>query len=197
MNTLSIKKVMMAMVLSGLVNPAYAHTGLGSSYGFFEGFMHPLSGIDHVLVMLAVGLWASLLGGRQLWLLPISFLVMMSFGASLQSLGFTLLGAEQWLALSVLVLGAAIWLDWQLSMRWASALVMVFALSHGYVHAAEMTADSNQLGYAAGFIMATACLHGLGLSLGLLSFQSLKVIRMVFAVICSAVGVMLMAGSIL
>lgn len=183
-----------AALLSLSSLPAYAHTGIGAVHGLLDGVLHPIIGIDHLLVMLAVGLWAAMRGGRALWLLPMAFLTAMGAGAALSLLGFTLTAAESWVALSVPAAGVLVWRNTRVSSAWAVALVAVFALVHGYVHAAELTDGADALAYAAGFLLTTALLHGLGVAVGLLAAARLKMIAAGFGLLCAVVGVDLLAG---
>ncbi|WP_119390830.1 HupE/UreJ family protein [Taklimakanibacter lacteus] len=147
---------------------AEAHTGVGSTMGFGHGFGHPFSGFDHVLAMVAVGLFAANPGGRAMWLVPASFVVMMAVGGTLGIAGFTMPFVEIGIALSVIVLGAAVALNWNLPVTAAMTLAGFFAIFHGHAHGAEMPVDASGLAYGAGFILATALLHiiGIGASLG-------------------------------
>jgi len=183
-----------AALLSLSSLPAYAHTGIGAVHSLLDGVLHPVIGIDHLLVMLAVGLWAAMRGGRALWLLPTAFLTAMGAGAALSLLGFTLTAAESWVALSVLVAGMLVWRNTRMSSALAVALVAVFALVHGYVHAAELTEGADALAYSAGFLLTTALLHGLGVAVGLLAATRLKMVGAGLGLVCAVVGVGLLAG---
>jgi urease accessory protein len=150
---------------------AQAHTGVGGASGLAYGFLHPLGGLDHILAMVGVGAFAFFLGGRALWLVPLSFVVMMAAGGVLGFAGFGLplfgeAGVELGIALSVVVIGGALALG--LSMPLAAAMAMAggFAVFHGVAHGAEMPGTVSGLGYGLGFVAATAMLHGLGLALG-------------------------------
>lgn len=171
---------------------AEAHTGAGAVHYFVDGVLHPLQGADHLLVMIAIGLSAAMIGGRALWLLPGIFLVMMMAGAGLHVAGLTINSAETWVALSVLMSGVMVWRQRQLPIAFAASLAALFALSHGYVHAVE--AGSSLTSYAAGFLMTTAVLHGIGIGMGLLSGVKLTMIRIIFAMACTVVGTSLLAG---
>jgi urease accessory protein len=150
-----------------LPGAAEAHTfGLPHSH-FTAGLTHPLGGLDHLLAMVAVGLWAAQLGGRALWAVPAAFVAMMVAGGIAGMTGVALPLVELGIVGSLLVLGALI-MGWAKLPVWASAaLVGFFALFHGHAHGAEMPADGSALGYAAGFVLATALLHGIGLAAGL------------------------------
>ena len=147
---------------------ALAHVGHGSASGLMHGFTHPITGIDHVLAMVAVGVLAVQLGGRALWLVPLSFVGIMVIGGALGMAGIPLPFAELGVALSVVVFGLAIALPFRLQRLAAVALAGFFALFHGHGHGAEMPAAASALYYAMGFIASTALLHATGLGLGLL-----------------------------
>ncbi len=162
-------------VLAALVpQAAYAHTGVGDASGFVHGFMHPIGGLDHVLAMVTVGLFAAHLGGRALWLVPASFVTMMAAGGALGFYGVNLPFIEVGIALSVVVLGAVVALQANLPLAAAMGLVGLFAIFHGHAHGAEMPMNVSAAGYGAGFLIATALLHatgiGIGLSLGKLAY---------------------------
>jgi urease accessory protein len=147
-------------------NTALAHTGLGAPATLASGFVHPLIGLDHLLAMVAVGLWAAQLGGRALYALPAAFLSVMLLGGLLGMGGLALPAVEIVILGSVLVLGATIAFGRPLPWGLASAVVGGFALSHGFAHGAEMPAAASAMAYGAGFLLATAALHGLGIGLG-------------------------------
>ncbi len=194
MTTSNLKTLLSASLLLITTSPAFAHTGIGTTHGFMDGFSHPWQGLDHFLVMFAVGLWACVLGGRMMWAVPASFLALMAMGTSLGFAGFEFRAAEQSVALSVLVFGLILWRNWKTSMVLAMSLVGAFALCHGYVHAAELSAGSDQIGYAAGFLLTTALLHGLGIGSGLLGTKTLLWLRIIVGLVSTVVGVVLLAG---
>ena len=143
-----------AAATAGLSSVALAHVGDHSHMSFAEGLAHPFSGLDHVLAMIAVGLWASQLGGRALWLLPLTFPVVMAAGAALGFGGVALPWVEIGIAASVLVLGAAVALMLRPSLAVSLPLIGLFALLHGYSHGVELPANASALTYAGGFIAA-------------------------------------------
>lgn len=143
---------------------AFAHTGIGHSAGFFHGFEHPIGGLDHVLAMLAVGVFAFVLGGRALWMVPLSFVAMMIVGFGLGSAQIDLPFVELGIALSSVVIGAAAAMGRPMPVIAAMGLVGAFAVFHGHAHGSEMPSDASGLTYAAGFIMATALLHLAGIA---------------------------------
>jgi urease accessory protein len=151
---------------------ASAHPGHDGTSGFIHGFLHPLGGLDHILAMVAVGLFAARLGGRALWLVPASFVVTMAAAGIAGMAGLALPYVEAGIALSILVLGAAIALETTMPVAAAMGLVAFFAVFHGHAHGAEMPETMSGLSYGAGFVAATAALHALGLGLGLLIGRS-------------------------
>jgi len=179
-------------VLLMLSLPVYAHSGLDTEHGFIDGFLHPLMGLDHLLVMLGIGLWAAKLGGRAVWFVPVSFLAAMAVGAGLENLGLTLSSPETWVALSVMALGLLVWKNKLMSLQYSVILAAGFALSHGYVHAAELQGDANMLSYASGFLLTTAVLHGLGVLVGLSKMIKLDIIKSAFGLFCTIVGAVLL-----
>jgi urease accessory protein len=160
-----------------LASAAQAHVGAGGSPGFAAGFAHPLGGLDHVLAMVAVGLFAANLGGRALVAVPLSFLALMGVGGVLGMFGFGLPAAEIGIALSVVLLGLAVALPRRWPLGAAAALVGVFALFHGHAHGAEMPLGAAAAGYAAGFVAATALLHLGGLAAAMAAAPRSRAIR--------------------
>lgn len=142
---------------------AFAHTGHADSAGFFHGFEHPIGGMDHILAMVAVGIFAFVLGGRALWLVPLSFVGMMLAGFALGVAQIELPFVELGIALSSVVIGAAAAMGRPMPVAGAMALVGVFAVFHGHAHGAEMPETAGGLTYALGFVVATALLHGAGI----------------------------------
>lgn len=149
-----------------LPNMAFAHTGVGDTHGFALGVLHPLLGVDHVLAMIASGLFAAHLGGRALWLVPLAFMGVMAGGGLLGMNGFEIPFGEAGIALSVIVLGLGVTMQISVPTAAAMALVGVFAVFHGHAHGLEMPADAGGLGYAAGFVLATGLLHAVGITFG-------------------------------
>lgn len=147
---------------------ALAHSGVGSTAGFLHGFSHPLTGIDHMLAMIAVGIFAYQIGGRALWLVPLTFVLFMVVGGALGVAGINVPYVELGIALSVVLLGAAIALGIAAPLVIAMAVIGVFAIFHGHAHGAEMPVSTNALGYALGFVSSTALLHLAGIGMGML-----------------------------
>jgi len=158
-----------AAATAGFSTAALAHAGDHSHMSLTEGFLHPFSGIDHVLAMVAVGLWASQLGGRALWLLPLTFPAVMAVGAALGLSGVTLPWIEIGIAGSVMVLGAVVALALRPSLAISMPLIGAFALLHGYSHGIELPASASALSYGVGFIVATLVLHAVGIATGLIA----------------------------
>jgi urease accessory protein len=156
-----------AFATATLPATALAHTGVGQASGVMHGFMHPIGGLDHILAMVAVGGFAAYLGGRALWLVPAAFVAMMAFGGWLGVEGVAIPYVEAGIAASVIVLGVAVAARLAVPAVAAATLVGVFAVFHGHAHGAEMPMDASGLGYAAGFMLATALLHSAGLTLGI------------------------------
>ena len=147
-------------------SPAEAHLLGGAAPSAFTGFLHPLSGLDHVLAMIVVGLWASQQGRAAALALPLAFPLAMAAGAMLAFAGFVLPAPDAAIALSVLLLGLMIALALRMPLPAGASLVAAFALFHGHAHGAELPASASPLGYGAGFLAATVLLHVIGLGLG-------------------------------
>jgi urease accessory protein len=145
--------------------PAEAHTFGAVGAGLSEGFFHPLGGLDHVLAMVAVGLWAAQQGGRALWRIPATFVAALVLGGGLAAAGVVLPGVELGVAASVAVLGLVIALAARPSPVAGMALVGAFAVLHGQAHGMELPAAAAPALYALGFTLSTALLHGLGLAI--------------------------------
>lgn len=163
-------RALAALVAFALVlSPAtvLAHAGHGDASGLAYGFAHPLGGIDHILAMVAVGVFAFVLGGRALWLVPLSFVGMMAVGFLLGVGGIDVPFVELGIALSSVVIGAAAAWGRPMPAAIAMAVVGAFAIFHGVAHGAEMPLDSNGLGYASGFLAATALLHAAGIAVAM------------------------------
>jgi urease accessory protein len=179
---------------------AQAHVGVGDANGFVHGFGHPLSGIDHILAMVAVGLFAAHLGGRALYLVPLSFVGMMIVGGALGMAGVHLPYVEVGIGLSVVVLGAAVAFGLNVPTAIAMALVGFFAIFHGHSHGTEMPETASGLEYGAGFILATAALHaigvGVGLAIGMASEARGKRILQTVGGAMAVAGVAILAGFI-
>lgn len=145
---------------------AHAHSEAGAVGGFISGFVHPVSGWDHVAAMVAVGIWGAFLGAPAMWLLPVIFPLVMAMGGALGVLGVPVPGVETGIALSGVVLGAMIVFAVRPPLWVAGALVAIFAIFHGYAHGAELPQAANAVTYALGFVIATGLLHLAGIALG-------------------------------
>lgn len=151
-----------------LAGPASAHDGTGLAGGFSAGFLHPLTGFDHMLAMVAVGLWGAYLGRPLVAALPVIFPSFMAFGALLGMAGAPLPPVEIGIALSVLLLGMAITFHLK-PPNWAACLIVaMFGLFHGYAHGLELPSAADPVGYSAGFVLSTGLLHVCGIALGVL-----------------------------
>lgn len=156
-------RALLALAIALLPSAAFAHTGVGDTSGLLHGFMHPIGGLDHVLAMVAVGVFAYVLGGRALYLVPISFVGMMGVGFLLGVAQVDLPFVELGIALSSVVIGGVAALGRPMPVVTAMALVGVFAIFHGHAHGVEMPSDASGAEYALGFIAATALLHAVGI----------------------------------
>jgi urease accessory protein len=139
----------------------------GEAVSFLSGLKHPISGLDHVVAMVAVGLWGAQLGTPAIWVLPVAFPMVMAFGGMLGLLGVPLPGMEIGIAASAILLGAAVMMELRPPLALAAGLVGFFAIFHGYAHGSELLAGQSGLLYSIGFVMATGCLHAVGISIGL------------------------------
>jgi urease accessory protein len=158
---------LLALVISGY--SAFAHEQAGIGGGLAQGLLHPLTGIDHLIAMVAVGIWGAQLGAPAIWVLPITFPMVMALGAVLGVLKIPLPMPEVAIALSALVLGAAVALRLRLPFVAAAAVVAVFAIFHGHAHGVELPSSANPLSYGVGFVVATGLLHLCGVLLGTLT----------------------------
>lgn len=145
---------------------AQAHQEAGQAAGFLAGLSHPVSGFDHVLAMVAVGLWGAVLEAPAVWVLPVAFPVVMAFGGMMGLLGIQLPGVEVGIALSAIVLGAAVLTELRPPLWLATTIVAFFAIFHGHAHGRELPDGTSALLYSLGFVMATGLLHAFGILLG-------------------------------
>ena len=160
-----------ALLLAGalLALPAWAHEQSGQASGFVTGMLHPVSGLDHVLAMLAVGLWGAQLGAPAIWLLPVTFPLVMACGGFLGLLGVPLPGVEIGIAASAILLGTMVATQSRPPLWLAAAVVAFFAVFHGHAHGTELPAGQSGLLYSVGFVAATGCLHATGIAIGLIN----------------------------
>jgi urease accessory protein len=156
-----------AAALVAVPATAIAHVEGGAAEGFVSGFLHPLSGWDHILAMVAVGIWGAQLGLPAIWVLPVTFPLVMAFGGFLGLVGVPIPGIEPGIAASAIVLGAMVTTAARPPLWLAIAIVAVFAVFHGYAHGAELGPGASAVAYSAGFLVATGLLHGLGILIGL------------------------------
>jgi urease accessory protein len=147
---------------------AHAHVEGGQAVGFVTGLQHPWSGLDHVLAMIAVGLWGAQLGNPALWVLPVTFPMVMSFGAMMGLLGMPLPGIEIGIAVSAIILGGMVLGEVKPKLIVAAIMVGVFAIFHGHAHGTELPPGQSGLLYSMGFVIATGVLHGIGILIGLI-----------------------------
>ncbi|MDO4641233.1 MAG: HupE/UreJ family protein [Neisseria sp.] len=188
-----MKKLLASVAFLTASAMAFAHPGHeGDASGFVHGFLHPISGLDHILAMLAVGLWAASFSGKARWLIPASFVGVMSVGFLIGANGGEIPMTEQGIAASVLVIGlAAAWAQ-RIPASIAAVVVGLFALFHGVAHGAEMHGNAGL--YAIGFILSTAALHAAGFFAGLLLNKNVWVNRIVGTAIGAAGLSMMLAG---
>ena len=160
------RHLLLLLTLSYVAN-ADAHIQAGEGGGFLSGLEHPLSGLDHIVAMVSVGLWGAQLGRPAIWVLPVTFPLVMAVGGFLGLIGIALPGVEVGIAASAILLGAAVLLEARPTLAIAAALVAIFAIFHGYAHGAELPPGGNGLLYSLGFIIATGFLHACGIVVGL------------------------------
>ena len=147
---------------------AHAHVEPGQAAGFLAGLGHPVSGLDHVLAMIAVGLWGAQIGAPGLWLLPVTFPMVMALGGMMGLLGVPLPGVEVGIAGSAILLGLAVMSQLRPPLAAAVMLVGLFGVFHGHAHGTELPPGQSALLYSMGFVVATGCLHGVGVAIGLI-----------------------------
>jgi urease accessory protein len=160
----------LVIVIAMLVLPAlpFAHVRDSEALGLMSGLQHPVSGLDHVLAMVAVGLWGAQLGAPAVWLLPVTFPMVMALGGMLGLVGVHVPGTEAGIAASALALGVAVCREARPALWVAAVVVAFFAVFHGYAHGAELPPGASGLLYSIGFVVATGTLHATGIAIGLL-----------------------------
>jgi urease accessory protein len=172
--------LVMAIAVTLLIpTVAQAHTGVGDTNGFWHGLEHPLAqplgtrigGLDHILAMVAVGLWAAQIGGKAIWIVPSAFVVSMTASSVLGHLGVPFPGIEQGILASDFILGLLILFAARFPLAISTTIVAILAIFHGYAHGAEMPSNASGLTYAIGFIVATTGLHLAGIGTGLAIVQ--------------------------
>ena len=171
-----MKRFLRLAFLAAFLAPtaALAHTGVGDTSGFMHGFMHPLGGLDHQLAMILVGIFAYQLGGRALWLVPLTFVGVMAIGGLLGVAGIPVPFIELGIALSVIVLGAIVAFGVKVPVAAAMGIVGLFAIFHGYAHGSEMPMNASGLEYGLGFMLTTASLHAVGIGIGFMIGMTTK-----------------------
>jgi urease accessory protein len=162
------RRGVVAVLLALLPIVAIAHEEAGQAAGFLSGLAHPVSGADHVVAMVAVGLWGAVLGPPAIWLLPVAFPLVMAIGGFVGLVGVPLVGVEIGIASSAILLGAMVALHARPPLAITLLLVAFFAVFHGHAHGTELPAGQSGLLYSLGFVVATGLLHGVGVSIGLI-----------------------------
>ena len=168
-NKQPLRRAIAAALILALAGPALAHSGEGVVGGFVSGFLHPLLGWDHVIAMVAVGLWGALLGRPAIWVLPVVFPLVMAFGGALGVLGVPLPAVETGIALSAIVLGAMVAFAARPPLAVAAVVVGAFAIFHGHAHGTELPRAASPVAYSLGFVIATGLLHASGIALSLVT----------------------------
>lgn len=193
-------KFLVTILLLGASDTAFAHPGHDVS-GLAAGLMHPFSGLDHLLAMMAVGLWAAQSdrsnqrGGRKIWLLPATFMTMLTVGAGAAMHWQSLPLVEAGIATSVLALGLLIALAMQLPSSLSVAITALFGLLHGYAHGLELPESAAPAAYALGFLAATATLHLGGITVGIVTRQRYAALAKMLGVVIAACGAYLLASA--
>lgn len=162
-----IRNLAIVMLVIGIAGPAYAHDAKNLAGGAVVGFEHPFSGFDHLLAMVAVGIWGAFLGRPLIYLLPIVFPTVMAFGAVLGMSAVPFPPVEIGIALSVLTLGSAIAFGWRAPIWLAVTIVAIFGLFHGFAHGRELPSMANPVAFSLGFVVATGMLHIAGIGIGM------------------------------
>ena len=164
MNPIKHSRTLSLVALCLFAGTASAHTGNHAASGFAGGLAHPFMGLDHLLAMIAIGLWAAQQGGRALWAIPATFVAAMGLGFVLAGSGLQLPNVEPAIAVSVLMLGLLVAMRQHAPLLAGMSIAAVFALFHGAAHGLEMPQAASPVLYGLGFMLATACLHGVGLA---------------------------------
>lgn len=194
-------RTLIGLVLLGAAAPVLAHTGEGVAGGvtggFISGFLHPIGGWDHVIAMVAVGLWGAYLGMPAIWLLPVVFPLVMAAGGVLGVVGMPLPGVEIGIAASAIVLGAMVALAARPPLWMAAVIVGAFAIFHGHAHGTELPEAASPVAYSLGFVIATGLLHASGIAISLVTRwpPGRHVVRACGAII-AALGVFFLARAL-
>lgn len=197
MPQLLASRLLPALLLMLASPSVWAHTEEGIVGGFISGFLHPIYGPDHVVAMVAVGMWGAFLRQPAIWMLPVIFPLVMAFGGALGVLGMPLPFVEIGIAASAIVLGLMVVTAARPPLWVAAVLVAVFAIFHGHAHGAELPEASNPLSYAIGFVLATGLMHLIGIAFGMLTRypRGTVIVRCAGALI-SAAGCYFLAGAV-
>lgn len=184
---------LVTLAITAFSTAASTHVGDHSNMTFAEGLAHPFTGLDHLLAMVAVGLWASQLGRSAIWLLPVTFPLFMAIGAAFGIGGAELPWMEIAIAGSVLMLGVAVALALRPSLVISAALIALFALVHGYSHGVELPASVSALTFGVGFVASTLVLHAIGVAIGLFANRApIRYVARTVGAAIAALGVFLL-----
>jgi urease accessory protein len=176
----------LSVTMLAYIPTAGAHNIGAEGAGFITGLAHPFMGLDHLLAMIAVGIWAAQTGGSAVWRLPLSFIVMMAFAALISASGFSLPALEPLIAGSVVLLGLMVVFSIRLQINLSMLLVGLFAVFHGYAHGLEMPQASSAILYGSGFVLATSLLHLIGIGLGKVAYRKHVLSRLSGSIIAIA-----------
>ena len=168
MSTRFFQSLALAVTLIAYASVTSAHEATGISGGFASGFMHPILGWDHVVAMVAVGLWGAFLGKPAIWVLPVVFPLVMAFGGALGVMGVPIPAVETGIAASAVVLGCMVAFAVRPPIWVAAVIVGAFAVFHGHAHGTELPNAVSPLAYSIGFVFSTGLLHLGGIAFGLL-----------------------------
>lgn len=168
-HALSLRALLVAIPLALISTQVAAHTGEGINTGFASGFWHPILGWDHVVAMVAVGLWGAFLGAPAIWVLPVVFPLVMALGGALGVIGVPIPAVETGIALSGVILGLLIAFAVKAPIWVAAVIVGIFAIFHGHAHGTELPEAFSPYGYAIGFVVGTGLLHMVGIAFGVLT----------------------------
>lgn len=184
-----------AVSLTMFAGLASAHEGAGISGGFTSGFLHPILGWDHVIAMVAVGLWGAFLGKPAIWILPVVFPLVMAFGGALGVMGVPIPAVETGIAVSAIVLGTMVAAAARPNIWVAAVIVGMFAIFHGHAHGTELPNAANPLAYSLGFVIATGLLHLSGIAFGSLTqWPAGKIVVQASGAVIALVGVGFLTG---
>ncbi|RWA79240.1 HupE/UreJ family protein [Mesorhizobium sp.] len=185
-----------AMILATACSPAWSHTEIGSAGSFGAGFAHPLSGLDHIMVMVAAGLWSAQKGGRALWAWPATFVGTMLVGCVLGIAGLPVPIVEPIILASILTLGVLTAAAADIPVLAGAIIIGCFAFFHGHTHGTEIQEATGRLEYLTGFVLATALLHGAGIGMGLLPGQRFRCIARLAGAAIATTGLSLIVGAV-